>query len=247
MLSRSTLGCGIPQQRAGQECGRRRVSAVCAAGCQVLSSRKHQSAVERWRPRQQRLSLMRESRQQPDLQRPDFQLFAMSASPSANEHRQHAPSQLACAVITVSDTRTLETDKGGALIVELLTAAGHALAEREITPDEPQPMRELIARFAGRKEIDAILLTGGTGITSRDQTFETVSALFSKQIPGYGELFRHLSYAEIGAATILSRAVGGLVGQTVLLTMPGSPAGVRLAMEQIILPELPHLVREARR
>ncbi len=172
---------------------------------------------------------------------------AMSSSPSANEHREQAPQSIGCAVITVSDTRTLETDKGGALIVQVLDAAGHAAIEREIIADEPQPMRELIERFAASAEIDAILLTGGTGITSRDQTFETVSALFSKQIPGYGELFRQLSYAEIGAATILSRAVGGVVGQTVLLTMPGSPAGVRLAMEQIILPELPHLVREARR
>ena len=97
------------------------------------------------------------------------------------------------------------------------------------------------------KKVDAILLTGGTGISSRDQTYETVRGLISKELPGYGELFRMLSFQEIGPAAILSRAVGGLLGQVVVLTMPGSPAGVRLALEKVILPELPHLVREARR
>jgi molybdenum cofactor biosynthesis protein B len=108
-------------------------------------------------------------------------------------------------------------------------------------------MRPLLASLRERDDIDAILLTGGTGITSRDQTYETVSQLLDKPLPGYGELFRMLSFQEIGPATILSRAVGGLLGRKVLLTMPGSPAAVRLAMEKIIVPELPHLVREARR
>ena len=98
-----------------------------------------------------------------------------------------------------------------------------------------------------RDDLDAILMTGGTGISSRDQTFETVSALLTKPLPGYGELFRMLSYQEIGPAAILSRAVGGLLGHKVLLTMPGSPAAVKLAMEKIIVPQLPHLMREARR
>lgn len=166
---------------------------------------------------------------------------------SAQKHRQQAPQQIACAVVTVSDTRTLETDTGGQTIVDLLLAAGHVVAAREIIPDELESMRGLIARLCGAQEVAAILMTGGTGLTSRDQTFETVSAMFTKHIPGYGELFRHLSYAEIGPATILSRAVGGLIGECLLLTMPGSPGGVRLAMEKIILPELPHLIREARR
>jgi molybdenum cofactor biosynthesis protein B len=99
----------------------------------------------------------------------------------------------------------------------------------------------------GRDELDAILMTGGTGVTSRDQTYETVSSLLDKPLPGYGEIFRLLSYQDIGPAAILSRATGGLIGRKVLLTMPGSPAAVRLAMEKIIVPELPHLVREARR
>jgi molybdenum cofactor biosynthesis protein B len=108
-------------------------------------------------------------------------------------------------------------------------------------------MRPLLEALRERDDVDAILMTGGTGITSRDQTYETVSSLLERPLPGYGEVFRMLSFQEIGPAAILSRAVGGLLGRKVLLTMPGSPAAVRLAMEKIIVPELPHLVREARR
>lgn len=150
-------------------------------------------------------------------------------------------------MITVSDTRTLENDAGGQGVVDRLLAAGHAVIAREIIPDEPARMRPLLDALAGRADLDAILMTGGTGITSRDQTFETVSSLLNKPLPGYGELFRMLSYQQIGPAAILSRAVGGLLRGTVVLTMPGSPAAVELAMEKIILPELGHLVREARR
>jgi len=168
-------------------------------------------------------------------------------SQSVAEHRAGSPQALACAVVTVSDTRTLATDTGGQTIVDLLTAAGYAVAAREIIPDEPARMRPLLEQLTARPDVDVVLLTGGTGLSSRDQTFETVSALFTKPLPGYGELFRMLSFAEIGAAAMLSRAVGGLIGRKVVLTMPGSPAGVRLAMERLIIPELPHLVREARR
>lgn len=168
-------------------------------------------------------------------------------SQTAAEHRQNAPQNLRCAVVTVSDTRTLETDRGGALMVELLTAAGHGVAERRIIPDEPEVMRPLLVELAARDDLDAILLTGGTGLSRRDQTYETVSSLLTKPVPGYGELFRLLSFAEIGAAAMLSRAVGGLLHDKVVLTMPGSPAAVRLALEKLILPELGHLVREARR
>lgn len=163
------------------------------------------------------------------------------------EHKSQGPPSVRCAVITVSDTRTLETDTGGHAVITRLTAAGHTVVQREIIPDEPAHMRPLLETLAQRDDLDAILLTGGTGISSRDQTFETVSALLSKPLPGYGEVFRMLSFQEIGPAAILSRAVGGLIGNKVVLTMPGSPAAVRLAMEQIIVPELSHLVREARR
>ena len=168
--------------------------------------------------------------------------------PATHEvHQAQGPQSVRCAVITVSDTRTLETDTGGQGVIDHLTAAGHTVAHREIIPDEPGRMRPLLQSLASRDDIDAILLTGGTGITRRDQTYETVSALLEKPLPGYGEIFRLLSYQEIGPAAILSRAVGGLIGGKVVLTMPGSPAAVRLAMEKIIVPQLPHLMREARR
>jgi molybdopterin adenylyltransferase len=163
------------------------------------------------------------------------------------QHRAEGPPSVRCAVITVSDTRTLENDTGGQTVIVHLTGAGHTVAAREIIPDEPTKMRALLESLRGRDDVDAILMTGGTGVTSRDQTYETVCALLDKPLPGYGEVFRMLSFQDIGPAAILSRAVGGLVGRKVLLTMPGSPAAVRLAMEKIIVPELPHLVREARR
>jgi molybdopterin adenylyltransferase len=166
---------------------------------------------------------------------------------SVQQHRAEGPPSVRCAVVTVSDTRTLATDSGGRTVAERLLAAGHTLVERYIIPDEPDRMRPLLDELQRRPDVDAVLLTGGTGIASRDQTYETVSQLLTKPLPGYGELFRTLSYAEIGAAAMLSRAVGGLMGRTVVLTMPGSTAAICLAMDKLILPELGHLVREARR
>jgi len=163
------------------------------------------------------------------------------------QHKADAPETIRCAVITVSDTRTIETDTGGAEVVRFLEEAGHEVGEREIIPDEPSQMQSLLEWLRDNHQVDAILMTGGTGISHRDQTFETVTSLLTKPLPGYGELFRMLSYDEIGAAAMLSRATGGLMERTLLLTMPGSRAAVRLAMEKIILPELNHLVREARR
>ncbi len=163
------------------------------------------------------------------------------------EHQAQAPPSVRCAVITVSDTRTLDTDTGGQTVILALTGAGHSVVAREIIPDDPERMRPLLESLSGRDDVDAILMTGGTGIASRDQTYETVSSLIDRQLPGYGEVFRMLSYQEIGPAAILSRSVGGLLGRKVLLTMPGSPAAVSLAMDKIIVPELGHLVREARR
>ncbi|MCP3691769.1 MAG: molybdenum cofactor biosynthesis protein MoaB [Planctomycetaceae bacterium] len=168
-------------------------------------------------------------------------------SSPADEHKAAAPSQLRCAVVTVSDTRTLETDSGGQLVVDLLVAAGHVVQRREIIPDDPEVMTPLLLSLQGDEEVEAILMTGGTGITSRDQTYETVTRLITRPIPGYGELLRMLSYEQVGAAAMLSRATAGLMEQTVVLTMPGSPRAVELAMEKIILPELCHLAREAGR
>ncbi|HZL91472.1 MAG TPA: molybdenum cofactor biosynthesis protein B [Pirellulaceae bacterium] len=163
------------------------------------------------------------------------------------EHKAQGPQSLRCAVITVSDTRTLENDTGGQSVIDHLKDAGHQVVCREIIPDDPARMRPLLDELCGRAELDVILLTGGTGVASRDQTFETISGILDKPMPGYGEIFRMLSFQEIGPAACLSRAVGGIARGKVVLTMPGSPAGVRLAMEKIIVPELRHFVREARR
>jgi molybdopterin adenylyltransferase len=168
-------------------------------------------------------------------------------SETTSQHKADSPESIACAVVTVSDSRTLETDVGGRLLCDRLEAAGHQIVERRIIPDEPETMRAVLGKLAGREDVDAILLTGGTGLGSRDQTCETVSGLLTKHLPGYGELFRWLSFAEIGPAAMLSRTVGGLIGRKVVLTMPGSPHAVTLALDRIILPELNHLVREARR
>ena len=164
-----------------------------------------------------------------------------------SEHRQGARDKLNLAVVTVSDTRTLATDTSGALIVELAEELGHRIVARQIIRDGPAEMIPLITQLCAVAELDTILVTGGTGISPRDQTYETVSALLTKRLPGFGELFRMLSYAEIGPACLLSRAVGGLIDQKVILVMPGSRAAVELAMRKIVLPELPHIVREARK
>jgi molybdopterin adenylyltransferase len=163
------------------------------------------------------------------------------------EHRAAAPQRLNLAVVTVSDTRTLETDTSGALILALAVEAGHQVLERVIIRDEPAELSALLAKFRTRDDLHGVMVSGGTGISPRDQTYETVSALLTKPLPGYGELFRMLSFAEIGPACLLSRAVGGLIDKLVILVMPGSRAGVDLAMRKIILPELPHIFREARK
>lgn len=168
-------------------------------------------------------------------------------SETTAQHRLAAPQTVRCAVVTVSDTRTLATDRGGELLANLLTGAGHTVGRREIVPDDPDRIRPLVTELAEDQTLDAVLVTGGTGISARDQTFETISQLLTKTLPGYGELFRMLSFDDIGPAAMLSRAVGGVVGRVVLLTMPGSPAAVQLVMEKLILPELAHLVYEARK
>jgi len=163
------------------------------------------------------------------------------------QHRAEAPASVRCAVVTVSDTRTPQTDTSGQAMADLLTGAGHQVVARHLVRDEPGQIQPLLLALGDDPQLDAILVTGGTGLGSRDQTFETVSGLLSKPLPGFGELFRMLSYQQIGPAAMLSRATGGLLGRKVLLTMPGSRGAVLLAMEKLILPELGHLVREARR
>jgi molybdopterin adenylyltransferase len=163
------------------------------------------------------------------------------------QHRESAPRSLLIAVVTVSDTRTPDTDESGSLIRTLCERAGHAVTQYRLIPDEPDRLKEVLRDLTSRGEVEAILIDGGTGIAARDTTFEAVASLLERRLDGFGELFRALSYQEIGAAAMLSRAVAGLLSGRPVFSMPGSPAAVRLAMEKLILPELGHVVAEARR
>lgn len=160
------------------------------------------------------------------------------------EHRAQSPTSVSCAVITVSDTRTKATDTSGQLIRDGLEGAGHRVLSSCIVPDEPPAIRRAVEEAAATDGVKAIFLTGGTGITPRDRTHEVVSEMLEKRMDGFGELFRLFSYEEIGAAAMLSRAVGGVAKGALVFAMPGSRPAVRLAMEKLILPELGHLVFE---
>ena len=166
---------------------------------------------------------------------------------SVAEHKAQSPREVRCYVVTISDSRTEETDTGGRAIVELLRAAGHAVVGRTIVRDDPEAVRGTIERQLANPDVQVIITTGGTGVTSRDNTYEAVSSLLDKRLDGFGELFRMLSYQEVGAAAMLSRACAGLVARHIVAALPGSEAAVRLAMEKLLIPELGHLVREATR
>jgi molybdopterin adenylyltransferase len=161
---------------------------------------------------------------------------------SSTEHRRDAPTSVRCFVLTISDSRTEASDTSGDAIVAALEGAGHQITGRAIVRDDPASVRDIVSRQAC--ETQAIITTGGTGITSRDSTYEAISSLLDKRLDGFGELFRFLSYPEIGAAAMLSRACAGTVGRAVVFSLPGSEHAVRLAMEKLILPELGHVIRE---
>jgi len=163
------------------------------------------------------------------------------------EHRATAPRSIGCFVLTISDSKTPETDTSGILIRELLAAAGHTLVSHAIVRDEPAQVTAVIREGCANPALQAFILTGGTGVTSRDSTFEAVEALLDKRLTGFGELFRMLSYQEIGAAAMLSRAQAGVVERRALFSLPGSPNACRLALEKLIIPELGHLLREISR
>jgi len=148
-------------------------------------------------------------------------------------------------VLTISDTRTAANDTSGNAIVEMLTAAGHQVLGKTIVKDDPAAVRDAIQSNASA--VDVVISTGGTGISSRDSTYEAITTLFDKRIDGFGELFRMLSYQDIGAAAMLSRACAGVAGRTAVFSLPGSEAAVQLAVSKLILPELGHVVRELRR
>jgi len=149
--------------------------------------------------------------------------------------------------VTISDTRTADTDTSGRAIADLLRAAGHVLVGRAIVKDNPAQVRDVIERQLASPDVQIIITTGGTGISSRDGTYEVVSALLQKRLDGFGELFRVLSYDQIGSSAMMSRACAGLVAGKIVASLPGSEAAVRLAMDKLLLPELGHLAREASR
>ncbi len=164
---------------------------------------------------------------------------------SSEDHKTIAPSQVRVFVLTVSDTRTDDTDSAGFAICELLKEAGHHVAGKAIEQDDPARVAELVRQQAAIAGVDAIITTGGTGLTSRDSTFEAIDALLTKRLPGFGELFRMLSYEQIGSAAMMSRACAGTIGTVVVISLPGSETAVRLAMTKLVSPELAHLVQQA--
>ncbi len=149
-----------------------------------------------------------------------------------------------CAIITVSDTRTPETDKSGQIIQQLLRDAGHQIVTYTIVKDEPQDIQNLLIQLDLQPELSAIIFSGGTGIAPRDTTYDVISNWLTKTIPGFGEIFRYLSYQEIGSRAIASRAVAGVKNQKIYFSLPGSSNAVKLALTQLILPEINHLIRQ---
>jgi len=164
---------------------------------------------------------------------------------SQAEHKAEAPRTVRCFIITISDTRTEATDASGRAIADLLTAAGHQIAGRTIVRDDPDLVRGTIERQLATADVQAIITTGGTGITSRDSTYEAVTGMLQKRLDGFGELFRMLSYEQIGSAAMMSRACAGLAAGRIVVCLPGSEAAVRLALEKLLIPELGHLVQQA--
>jgi molybdenum cofactor biosynthesis protein B len=169
------------------------------------------------------------------------------ADATPREHKASAPRSVGCFVLTVSDTKTPETDTSGAVIRELLAVAGHRIAGSAIVRDEPTDVARVVREACADASVQAVIVTGGTGITSRDSTYEAIDALLDKRLPGFGELFRMLSFQEVGAAAMLSRAQMGIHARRIVVSLPGSPNACRLALEKLLVPELPHLLREVSR
>ncbi len=167
-----------------------------------------------------------------------------SPAASAEAHRASAPASVRCAILTVSDTRDKNSDSSGNLIREMLGFSGHAIVDYQIVPDEPDQIRRVLDDWIARDDVQAVLTSGGTGIAARDTTYDAIAGLLDKRIDGFGELFRMLSWQEIGPAAMLSRAVAGVAGDTLIIALPGSTNAVRLAMTRLITPELGHLVYE---
>ena len=160
------------------------------------------------------------------------------------KHRATAPATINCFILTVSDTRTSETDTSGHAMQDTLTKNGHNIVGYELVPDDPVQIEDVIRKQIANSEVQVVLTTGGTGITSRDSTFEIVNKLLAKKLDGFGELFRVLSFQEIGAAAMLSRATAGTTNHTAIFVLPGSKPAVQLALTKLIVPELGHVVQQ---
>lgn len=164
------------------------------------------------------------------------------------DHRKQAPKHVSCAIITVSDTRDKTTDKSGKLMMDLLASAGHETVDYNVIPDDGETIQEMVQQAMNQENIEAVLINGGTGISKRDVTIESITPLFDKELPGFGELFRYLSYElDIGSASMLSRAICGVANNRIIFSTPGSSGAVKLAMEKLILPELGHAVKELKK
>lgn len=166
---------------------------------------------------------------------------------SATEHKAQGPASVACFTLTVSDTRTEATDTSGQAMRQLLQSAGHTVAGSAIVKDEPSAVAEIVRAQVALGHAQVVVVSGGTGLTSRDSTYEALSTLFDKRLDGFGELFRMLSYHDIGPSAMLSRATAGTIGRVAVFLLPGSEKAVRLAMERLILPELGHVVQQLSR
>ncbi|MEM2900024.1 MAG: molybdenum cofactor biosynthesis protein B [Thermoplasmata archaeon] len=164
------------------------------------------------------------------------------------EHKKKSPISVECAVVTVSDTRTVETDESGGYIVDALKKAGHNVIGYMLVKDDRMQIKGAVDELMKNRTLDVIIINGGTGISQRDVTIETIAPMLDKKLEGFGELFRMLSYQEIGSAAMMSRALGGLTTNGIaIFCLPGSPNAVRLGLEKILLPELGHVIFEARR
>ncbi|MBO3839951.1 MAG: MogA/MoaB family molybdenum cofactor biosynthesis protein [Thermoproteota archaeon] len=163
------------------------------------------------------------------------------------KHKEAAPKNLGFAIVTISDSRTLETDESGNIAFKILISNGYDVIERVLIPNDADRIRKKIRDLVKDKRVDVVITIGGTGLSKRDLTVETVSKIVEKKINGFGELFRAISYSEIGVSAMLSRAFGGVASGKIILCLPGSQNAVELAIRKLVIPEIRHMIREARR
>ena len=163
------------------------------------------------------------------------------------EHKELSPKAITCAVLIISDSRTEKTDESGKYLQDILETNGHTVVDYTLLKNDTESIKKKLEEYLEQEELQVIISSGGTGVSMRDVTVETVTPMLDKMLDGFGELFRTLSYMEIGTASIMSRAIAGVIGGKIIICVPGSLAAVKLAVEKIILPEIGHMVREATR